>query len=279
MSTSTPFVSAILRSPAEDPLQFLVKFEDFVDGAGPGCLADAAYWTEINFNNSLYSPNTPVTKYTTPPPGLPAPFNTGCCVDYYLKNNEPTDTEPFKILKSGSDINEIFLRWYEYYTPGFIWPAGQKIARLFYSEGGGPVVQFQYGNTANEDQVLIAFGTYNGDPLFGDTQFLINPQVGGPPSGVPLGSWVKWEIYARASSAPNIADGRCSVLINDVIQADQNNIVTKSGAVNWNGFWIGGNASYNGNGPGGHTDVPQDQHRYISPIQIFSELPSDVVLP
>ena len=270
MSTRTPYVVAALLAGGEDPLANLIKFETFNDGVV--CGVEAGYWTEVNVDGDYYSPNTAQEVYEEMPAGLPAPFDTGCGVNYFLENAAPSDVEPFRIQKYGAPLTEVFLRWYEYYSPGFIWPAGQKMARFVHSDGGGAQVQFQFSNAGSDPQQWISFATYNGDPLFGDTQYNL-------PEDTPLGVWNKFEIYGRDSSDASVADGRVTMLLNDVVISDANNVITRTGSLGWDGFWIGGNASYNGSGPGGYTQVPQDQHRYISPIQVFSALPSDVILP
>lgn len=272
MSTSTPFVTGMLANQAASPCvpdAFLIVRDTFAGGA------DDAYWNDSAQDVSSYSPNSAQIPFpTAASQSLTLPSGNTYVMNYFYKAAEPSDTTPSQLSRIGDVFTERYMRWSEFYTAGFIWPAGQKICRIGNTTGLGPIVQLTMVTlNGYTDQYFENHGSQGATALFGDSDVNIGPILA-------TGVWHTWEYYFRKASAANVADGRSLIRIDGSAVLDRNNVITHiNDTYEYNFIWIGGNATYNGTGQGGYTSFPQDQHRYIDNVELFSALPCDVTLP
>lgn len=229
-------------------------------------------WTNIgidtHYNPAIYTVETPFTM----PVGAPPPGGSTCGMHYFYKNGVGSDNTPIQVFKNLA-ITEIFLRWYEYYKSPFIWPSAQKQFRIGNSSGPGPQIIQAIGTNSDGSQNIGLLGSEGATVFYGDSD---NTDF---PSPITLDAWHKFEVYFRKGSGPNIADGQCAMRIDNAWFVNFENVITHNNGLPFDYFWIGGNNTWNGSGPGGHTSVPQNQHRYITEISVFDGLPAGIPAP
>lgn len=254
-------------------------FEDYNDG---GACGQAAAWSETNINSLAYDPDIPdVFPFDIPP--TPAPGSGGgatdCATRYHIipqgQDFTPINQATPILLGSPNPPLEFYACWYEYLESPWIWPAGQKLSRMISGSGLGTQVQHQWNaDPSGNITVTILITDFAGGTLY---------DAGNPGVTVALDTWHHHEIYFKRSTTLGSNDGRI------VYWFDGNPVVDSGNIVNWvtdltgNGnpfnFNVGLNTTWNGTGPGGHTEAPQEQDRWIDQVELHSQIPCDVELP
>lgn len=270
MSNLTPYTSAELSTELSNPCnpdEFLVLRETFAGGAFN------AYWNDEVLDASKYSPNNgSQVPFPLAGPLGGAPSGNQYLMNYVYKSGGASDNTPIQVARL-DQFTERYVRWNEKYSAGFMWPQSQKLVRMGNGSGAGPTVDFilvMTHGSPNQVLTLLGFDVESQDEMYGS--------VNCPLSGyLASNTWHTFEAYFRRASAPNVADGQAAFKINGVTVCNRNNVVTHtSNNYPYNFFWLGGNNTWNGNGPGNFTMVPQHQNRYIDNIELFSALPCDV---
>lgn len=261
----------IVEPPCDDLVDRLVT-EDFVIPNNSDCTFDP-YWSST-INNStppFYAPGTFPSAFPTP--------SGSDCVLHYEYEAGTSDNTSAQVSDDGTPITERYYCWNEYYssTPTWVFPPGQKLSRIYNSSGFGPLMQHQWNTSAAGTQTLTILLT---ETVAGPTTNTLydagNPAI----PTLALDTWHEFCVYFKLGSGANIADGRIVAWVNGAIIVDSGNIITHTVNANLpDGSWVGGNHTWNGTGPGGHTEVPADQTRLLDDIKVDSALPCDVVLP
>lgn len=127
-----------------------------------------------------------------------------------------TDFGPGSIKKFFSKHDELYVRWYEYYSTGWLFPStSQKIIILTPTgEGtaGGPGPNLYVGFPAGTAWPAISV-QYMADMEFQTTNFYQNQ---GAPTAMTPGRWVCFELQAKMNT-PGQADGLFRLWVDDAL--------------------------------------------------------------
>lgn len=229
------------------------------------CALDSKYWSEdeSGFNKSEYSPSTTALPFLQ----TPASPSGGCIAHYFMRAGTD-ELIPFRVQKDG-EYEEIFVRFFMYFKPGFKIPGGLKLARFgnrVNYQNLSSTFFFEYNYSAGSPNIVTYVYNHETDS---------SPWIGNFNYRFPEDKWIMIELFFKASN-PNQDNGRAMIWIDGDLVKDSGDILTRTRDLPNNYFWVGGNHSWGGGtGEGGMTNVPEDSSLYFDQIEIFNTLPPE----
>ncbi len=239
--------------------------ETFAGGA-----FDPDYWSligvETRHNDSFYTPNTSAPKFGLPPGQTSTPDGNSHALHYYMPEGTPTEQTPAQVTWAGDEYTERLWHWKEWYSSPFAWADGQKLFRANHRSGA----------TTKKLSLDINFGGNLWNVNWDEGQAISNnfsANVSNPEPKTLTDQWVDYKVYFKQPSEVNLTDGRLIFWVKDVKVYDQN--ISMRDSEKFDGFWIGGNSSWNGDETGSVTVTPE-LSRWIADIKVYDIFPCEI---
>lgn len=215
-------------------------------------------WDETLIDTAHYTPNTSETTTVTSP-------NCGGtrAANYYALTGTDEHT-PLQLRYAYSDLDEVWLDWYEYIATGYPDTASQKLARIGWYADGEQADWKELTLQMTDDNTNVNFGWFCGQ--WGNTTKCNVDTGDASGAGLEYDTCIHFRIHILLNT-PGSSDGLIEVTKDgspylSVTSANLRGTATTG----LNYFWVGGNYSNSGN-------LTSSGNRYFDEINFYSSDP------